>query len=180
VKKDAERSGWAHGRGSTAFLLAQVGGQAAARYAERLGALGLTPAQSGMLRVLGNSAGISQKALSEMLSILPSRLVILVDELEERGLIERRDHTDDRRAYELHLSEKGRQALEGVGRVARAHDEAFLQPLNEGERGQLRALLSRLADKEGLTPGVHPGYRRLRSSADEPKTKERGKSKRPR
>jgi DNA-binding MarR family transcriptional regulator len=186
VKKDAEPSGWARGRGSTAFLLAQVGGQAAARYAERLGSLGLTPAQSGMLRVLGNSAGISQKALAETLSILPSRLVVLVDELEERGLIERRDRTDDRRVYELYLSEKGRQALEAVGRVARAHDEAFLQPLDEEERGQLRVLLGRLADTEGLTPGVHPGYRRLTASEAEGSAKakravtRRGAASRPR
>jgi DNA-binding MarR family transcriptional regulator len=156
VKKDVEPA-----RGSTAFLLAQVGSQAAARYAERLGPLGLTPAQSGMLRLLGRSAGMSQKALAEALFILPSRLVVLVDELEELGLLERRDRADDRRVYELHLSEKGRRATEEIARIARAHDERFLAPLAPKERDQLRALLIRLADAEALSPGVHPGYRRL-------------------
>jgi DNA-binding MarR family transcriptional regulator len=161
VKKNKDRGGSAQRQGSTAFLLAQVGAQAAAKYAERLAPLELSPAQSGMLRVIEASAGISQKKLAETLSILPSRLVLLVDELEARGLVDRRDSTDDRRVYELYLSDKGRQALEGVGRVARTHDESFLGPLNEGERRQLRALLQRLAESEGLTPGVHPGYRTL-------------------
>ena len=175
VKKDEE-----HARGSTAFLLAQVGGQAAVRYAERLAPLGLSPPQSGMLRVIGRSAGISQKALAEALSILPSRLVVLVDELEAMGLVQRRDSADDRRVYELHLSEKGRRALEAVGRVARAHDDAFLAPLTEEERGQLFALLARLADKEGLTPGVHPGFRRLgKRDAEAPaETKPKPRSRR--
>jgi DNA-binding MarR family transcriptional regulator len=178
VKREAEQKGGMRGRGSTAFLLAQVGGQAAARYAERLAPLNLTPAHSGILRVLGNSAGISQKALAELLSILPSRLVVLVDELEARGLIERRDSADDRRVYELHLSEEGRRTLEEVGRVARAHDEAFLAALTEEERARLRALLAQLADHQGLTPGVHPGYRRARSAADEPPTKTTSTSRR--
>ncbi len=149
------------GRGSTAFLLAQVGAQAAMRYAERLAASGLSAAQSGMLRIIGAREGISQKALAGALGILPSRLVVLVDELEERGLVERRDSAEDRRVYELHLSERGRSALESVGRVARAHDDAFLEPLTEAERKKLRALLTKIADREGLSPGVHPGYRRM-------------------
>jgi DNA-binding MarR family transcriptional regulator len=173
-KQEAERPSGLPGRGSTAFLLAQVGSQAATRYAERLEPLNLTPAQSGMLRVLGNKSGISQQALAEVLSILPSRLVVLVDELEERGLVERRDSAEDRRVYELYLSAKGREALESVGRVARAHDEAFLSPLTPDERAQLRELLTRLADHEKLTPGVHPGYRRIGSSGEEA-TKGQGK-----
>jgi DNA-binding MarR family transcriptional regulator len=156
VKKDEE-----HARSGAAFLLAQVGGQAAARYAERLAPLGLSPSQSGMLRVIGHSSGISQKALAETLSILPSRLVVLVDELEELGLLRRGDSADDRRVYELSLTEKGRRALEAVGRVARAHEDSFLAPLNGEERQRLSALLARLAQNEGLTPGVHPGFRRL-------------------
>jgi DNA-binding MarR family transcriptional regulator len=156
VKKDVEGE-----RGPTSFLLAQVGAQAAARYAERVARLGLSPAHSGLLRLIAHNAGISQKALGEKLSILPSRVVVLVDELQELGLVERRDGAEDRRVYELHLSEKGRQALADVGRAARAHDDAFLAPLDESERQKLRAILGKLADHQGLTPGVHPGYRRV-------------------
>src|SRR5438874_2339152 len=92
---------------SVAFLLAQVGSHAAAKFGERLAALDLSPPHAGILRALHAGAALSQQALGAMLGILPSRLVILVDELEERGIVERRDSPKDRRAYTLHLTRKG-------------------------------------------------------------------------
>jgi len=91
----------------------------------------------------------------------PSRLVVLVDELETRGLAERRANPDDRRSHALHLTEKGRATLEAIGRVGREHQQALLAALNEDEQGQLAALLRRIADQQGLAIGVHPGYTRL-------------------
>src|SRR5262245_16169515 len=78
-----------------AFLLAQIGAHAAQRYAERIQPLGLSPPESGMLRILASDQGMTQQALASTLGILPSRLVALVDGLEQRGLIERRDRPDD-------------------------------------------------------------------------------------
>jgi DNA-binding MarR family transcriptional regulator len=143
-----------------AFLLAQVGAQAAARFGERLAVLGLSPPHAGILNTLGASAGLSQQALCARLSIPPSRLVALMDALEQHEIVERRDHPDDRRTYAIHLTEKGRRTLEAVRRVAREHDEAICAALDEKEREQLAALLRRIADDQGLIPGVHPGYRR--------------------
>jgi DNA-binding MarR family transcriptional regulator len=149
------------GAGSIAFLLAQVGAHAAARFAERLAPLGLAPQHAGILRLVGASAGLSQRALAERLGILPSRLVALVDELEARGLVERRDDPADRRNYALHLSEAGHTLLGDVGRVARAHGESLCGALSEEERQQLASLLERIAEEQGLAPGVHPGFKRV-------------------
>src|SRR5262245_11034122 len=86
---------------SPAFLLAQVGAHAAAKFAERLGPLGLTPAHVGSLRVIAASAGASQQDVAERLRMFPSRLVALVDELQERGLVRRVENPRDRRVYVL-------------------------------------------------------------------------------
>jgi DNA-binding MarR family transcriptional regulator len=150
-----------HGEGSIAFLLAQVGAHAAARFAERLTPLGLAPQHAGILRLIGSSAGLSQRVLGERLGILPSRLVALVDDLEGRALVERRDDPEDRRSYALHLSEAGRATLGEVRRVAREHGESLCAALNDEERRQLAAMLTRIADEQGLVAGVHPGYKRL-------------------
>src|SRR5215470_3937956 len=107
---------------SSAFLLAQVGAHAAAKFAERLTALDLVPAHAGMLRIIQKSSGISQQALSSILGMPPSRLVALVDQLERRGLVERRDDPEDRRAHALHLTRKGAELFEAIGKVSRAHD----------------------------------------------------------
>src|SRR5262245_2117159 len=144
-----------------AFLLSQVGAHASARFAERLAPLGLKPPHVGILGVIARADGLSQQALGEKLGIFPSRLVAVIDELEERGLVERRDSPTDRRSYALYLTEAGREALEQIGRVGREHQDALCAALDESERAQLAGLLSRIAAEQGLTPGVHPGLRKL-------------------
>jgi hypothetical protein len=59
------------------------------------------------------------------------------------------------------LGEKGPQALDAIGRAARAHDETLLTALDAAERRTLRALLIRVAEEQGLVAGVHPGYGKL-------------------
>jgi DNA-binding MarR family transcriptional regulator len=144
-----------------AFLLAQLGAVATARFAERMAELDLTPPQTGLIRAVAADPGQSQQALARRLGTPPSRLVSLVDGLDERGLVERRRNPDDRRLHALHLTEAGQTLLTRIGEVARDHDDAMCAPLDRGEREQLRALLIRLAEAHELTPGVHPGYRRL-------------------
>ena len=146
---------------SAAFLLAQVGSHAARRFAERLAPLRLSPPHAGVLRVLRKSGGLSQQGLAEVLHMHPSGLVAIIDEMEERGLLERRDSLDDRRTYELHLTDKGQAALRDIGRVGQEHNESLCAALSPREREQLTGLLQRVADDQGLTRGVHPGFSRL-------------------
>src|SRR5215472_2343981 len=148
-------------RGSTAFLLAQIGAHAAIQFGEKLKGLQLTRPHAGILRLIGPTPGLRQQELARRLAILPSQLVALLDELQDRGLIERRQDTADRRTYALHLTTLGRNTTEQIGRIAREHDDAVCAALNINERRQLNALLSRIAEQQGLSPGVHPGYRRL-------------------
>lgn len=165
-------------RGSpAAFLLAQVGAHAAARFGELLEPLGLTPAHVGLLRVVGRSSGASQQEVAELLGMFPSRLVGLVDELQERGLIERAASPHDRRINVLLLTDAGERTLTGVGRIARAHQDRLLGALDSQERATLASLLGRIAQDQGLTPGVHPGFARMGPvtqplSADEPQKRD--------
>lgn len=145
-----------------AFLLAQLGAHAARRFAERITELDLTPPQAGLLRAVAVRPGQSQQALAAHLGTPPTRLVALVDGLEERGVVERRRNPDDRRLHALHLTPAGEELLGEIARVAAAHDDAVLAALDGTERAALRALLARLAADQGLTEGVHPGYRVLR------------------
>jgi DNA-binding MarR family transcriptional regulator len=145
----------------SAFLLAQLGAHAAAQFAERLKVLDLVPADAGILRLLRAVAGLSQQELATKLKIHPSRLVAILDRLEKRGFVERRPNPEDRRLYSLHLTSGGNEVLGAIGKVAREHQEALLSTLSSEERETLAALLTRIADQQGLTRGVHPGYQRL-------------------
>jgi DNA-binding MarR family transcriptional regulator len=144
-----------------AFLLAQLGAHAAGRYAEKVAQLELDPAQTGVLHLVAREAGLSQQALADRLGVVPSRVVALVDGLEGRGWLARRRSTTDRRSYELHLTDAGQELLGRLREVAAAHEREVTAALDADERAQLVGLLRRVADQQGLTPGVHPGYRRL-------------------
>jgi DNA-binding MarR family transcriptional regulator len=138
------------------FLLAQLGTHAHRRFAERLAELDLHPRHFGMLSHLAASEGQSQQALSIALGIHRSAMVALVDDLEGRGLAERRRDPVDRRAYTLYLTRRGRNVLARMQRVAQEHEAELLTALSASERAQLIALLQRLAESQGLAAGVHP------------------------
>lgn len=144
-----------------AFLLAQLGAHAAGRFGERVAGLGLNPPDVGLLRMIATEPGRSQRSLAADLGVVPSRVVALIDGLEQKGLVERRRSTEDRRNYELYVSEAGGRALAGVREVAAAHEDDLLAALDGPERRLLAELLGRVAAQQGLTPGVHPGYRSL-------------------
>jgi DNA-binding MarR family transcriptional regulator len=151
-------------RSNAAFLLAQIGSHAAARFAERLLAVGLAPPHAGILRILGATPGITQQALAARLQMVPSRLVALLDTLDSRGLVERRRNQEDRRSHALHLTAQGRKMLATLGEIARDHQRDLLAALSEEERRHLQDLLQRVVDQQGLTPHVHPGYSSLGSA----------------
>ena len=146
-------------RGGNAFLLAQLGADAAARWARRIAPLDLTPAQTGLLRLIAREPGQSQQSLARQLGTPPSRLVLLLDELEERGLTERRRNPSDRRHHALYLTGDGTRLMAQLGQIGAAHEDDICAPLNAAEREQLHGLLTRIASHSGLTPGVHPGFR---------------------
>ena len=143
----------------TAFLLAQVGAHAAARFAERISRLGVIPADVGLLRMIANQPGRSQQSLAEELGVVPSRVVALVDSLEGKGLIERQRNPQDRRNHALHLTTQGTHVMTQMRGLGSAHEDDVLAALNDTQRRQLARLLETVATQQGLTPGVHPGYR---------------------
>jgi DNA-binding MarR family transcriptional regulator len=172
AKREGSRAsaeaGAAHARGvqSPGFLLAQVGAHAAARFAERLEPLGLTPAHAGLLRMIASSSGLSQQQVALAMGAFPSRMVGLVDELQHRKLVERQHNPQDRRSHSLALTTEGHRVLEAISRVAREHQDALLASLSSAERETLSQLLLRVADEQGLTRGVHPGFARMKGTFD--------------
>jgi DNA-binding MarR family transcriptional regulator len=142
-----------------ALLLSQLGVHVAAEFRRRLAPVGLTPAHVGILRVLAFRPGISQQELAEAVGAVPSRVVKLLDELAERDLIERRRSQADRRSHELHLSSAARGRLAEVRGIVSEHDAAVTAGLTAAELETLVALLTKVAQAQGIEPTGHPGYR---------------------
>ncbi|WP_067831035.1 MarR family winged helix-turn-helix transcriptional regulator [Nocardia inohanensis] len=142
---------------SPAFLLGQLGSHSATRFGELLGPLGVRPPQHGMLRILEANDGLSQQQLCEALGIHRNVMVGLVDDLEKRGLVERRRHPGDRRAHAVHLLPAARELLHRTSAIASGLDAELLTALAPDERVALTEMLQRISVANGLTPGIHPG-----------------------
>ncbi len=144
-----------------AFLLAQLGAYAAEQFGERAHAVDFSRPQAGLLRLIARRPGLSQQAVADHLGMPASRLVALVDGLQERGLVERRRNPDDRRHHALFLTDAGEDAMRVLNEIATEHEAAITAPLSVPERADLSALLGKLAEAHGLRPGVHPGFRHV-------------------
>ena len=113
------------------------------RTADALASLGLTPALFAVLNVLGAREGTIQQQLSTDMGIDPSAMVKLINELEEAGLAERRRRPNDRRAWEVTITPKGRHTLQRAKRLASDVEDEVLAGLTAADRRQLLALLRR-------------------------------------
>lgn len=144
---------------TAAMLLARVGAHAEDRFAERAGELGLTPPDVVLLRMIACDPGRSQRSLAAELGVVPSRVVALIDNLDARGLVDRRRSPKDRRHHALHLTEKARALLKRLRDVAYAHEDDICAALDMGERQRLTELLARIAEQQGLATDPCPPCR---------------------
>jgi DNA-binding MarR family transcriptional regulator len=149
-----------------AFLLSQLGHRSASVFTDLIASIDLTPPHAGILRAIAAEPGRSQQALSGQLGLLPSRVVAYVDELEDRGYVERRRNPDDRRLHALHLTASGKKVITKIGELGRQHDRLLTAGLDSQQRDTLHRLLATIAEQQGLTPHVHPGYRTLGRAAN--------------
>jgi DNA-binding MarR family transcriptional regulator len=140
-----------------AFLLSQVGIYAARQFAERLAELDLHPPLFRVLNLVDAAEGKSQQAIGEAVQVPPSRMVLLVDELEQRGLVERRPDPADRRVRALYLTAEGRETLARGREIAKAHEKELTRGMAAADRKRLTELLQKMVDAQTIGRGVHPG-----------------------
>ncbi|MDQ2815330.1 MAG: MarR family winged helix-turn-helix transcriptional regulator [Actinomycetota bacterium] len=115
---------------------------------------GLRPRHLIALKLLSEHGPAGQQGLADALSLDPSNVVGLLNELEERGLITRRRDPADRRRHIVELSQAGSGELcLAQTRLTRVEDE-LLKVLSGQERATLYRLLARVVDAVGGTGGT--------------------------
>ncbi|MFJ4095687.1 MarR family winged helix-turn-helix transcriptional regulator [Kitasatospora sp. NPDC089913] len=98
------------------------------------------------LTALTEGGPASQSELSRRTGIYRSDMVAVVNELAERGLVERTPDPADRRRNVITVTTGGRAHLRRLDAVVDAAQDALLAPLDAGERARLTELLTRLLD----------------------------------
>ena len=88
------------------------------------------------------------KQLADMTSSDAPATTVAVNDLEDRGLVERNPHPDNRRAKLVSLTPSGRRLLELVQRTV--HDDAptAVQHLSKTDLAHLRRILERINSSE--------------------------------
>ncbi|MFF0700125.1 MarR family winged helix-turn-helix transcriptional regulator [Streptomyces tendae] len=110
-----------------------------ARLRERVARIGLTIAQASALRAL--DAPTTLRELATRMNCEPSNATVVIDKLEDQGLIERRPHPTDRRAKQIHLTPEGAEQRDKLLTLLR--EEPLSTGLTEEEQGALQRLLQR-------------------------------------
>src|ERR1700761_453816 len=87
------------------FRLIRLEARLGAAVAERLREIGLSVPQCDVLTTLTEAEGVSQQTLAKRLYVTKGNISGLLDRLETAGLVERRSTANDRRQYEIHLTE---------------------------------------------------------------------------
>lgn len=106
--------------------------------------VGLRVRQYSVLLAVAESGGLSQRDVATTLSLDPSQIVALVDELESRGLVERRPGVADRRARLVQPTRAGKKQIREAERRVRRAEEEYLGALDAEERETLASLLRRV------------------------------------
>lgn len=138
------------------FLLSQLGVYIAEDFVDRLKPFGVGPRTYAVLMALSADDGQSQRELSERLGIHRNAMVAVVDGLEAMGLVARKPHPSDRRAFAVTLTDAGRALLPSLDAQGRAQEDRLTETLSAADRTALLRLLQKVSAGLGMSPGVHP------------------------
>src|SRR5437764_602615 len=151
---------------STTFLLKRLGFAAKERTMKAYEGTGLHPYHHAILLVLDERSRETQGSIADALGFDRGQLVGLLDELEERALLERERDPNDRRRHVVRLTPEGKRVLRRLRTIAREIDDDFLSPLSDQDRANLHALLPAATRCHGVGPrhveGRPRGARRQR------------------
>jgi len=110
-------------------------------FESHLPGLGLTRSQWRVLIALKREEGMTQTELADLVELEKAPLGKLLDKLEDKGWITRRDDPEDRRARRVYCTSKIEKHLTGLAEAARA---MFAQALAGMREDDVKSLIDRL------------------------------------
>ena len=133
-------------RGVVGFHLARASVTTVDAFERHLGKpFGLAKVEFSVLMLLLANEGVSPKPLARALRVAAPKLSLLLDRLQERGLLQRRPNPEDGRSQRLVLTRSGRHLAAQTAAAAEAMEAELHQRLSRAEHAMLIELLDKLA-----------------------------------
>lgn len=138
------------------FLLAMAAHRLRSRFEEELEPMGVQLKHVQVLAMIHHFGPVAQQRLGESICIDRTSMVGLLDEMEQRDLVQRQPDPVDRRAHRVHLTESGQELLHRANDMVEDVENEVLGPLSEQERPQFKSMLQRIVD-----PGAWSGFEHI-------------------
>lgn len=111
----------------------------------------VTTSHWAVLVTLYQSDGLSQVALAKLLDSDKATCGSIIDGLVKRGLVTRVLNSDDRRSYQIRLTQKAKQEVSSMTQEAQKCNEIALKGFTTEEENQLKEYLARIIENLGGT-----------------------------
>lgn len=141
---------------SSGFLLARLGLSFKSKAVAQIEEEGFEAHQYSVLAMLGEGVRETQATIANALDLDPSRLVAVLDSLEQDGLVTRQRDPQDRRRHVVSITPAGTQQLEKLRSITKQLEDEFLAPLSTEERARFHGLLQQLASFHDPRCGFAP------------------------
>jgi MarR family transcriptional regulator, transcriptional regulator for hemolysin len=153
------------------YTITDVGRLLRTVFERRVRAFGLTRAQWMVIARVHRRPGLSQSEVADLLEIEKAPAGRLIDRMQAKGWVERRDDRSDRRINRLHLTAEGERLHAAIWPIAEATVDTALGDLSAKEQRQLTALMTRVKAKL-LALAEHDQAAVARNAARAPDTDE--------
>jgi DNA-binding MarR family transcriptional regulator len=138
--------------GRLGYLLKHAQQRLAELTASALAPFGITGRQCAVLIAIDSRASLSQQEVAHRLGVDRTTMVLLIDELESKRLVQRRRDPDDRRKNVVVLTQAGHTTLREASSAGAEAERLFLGPLAGDEASQLRQALHAVAFPAPVRP----------------------------
>jgi MarR family transcriptional regulator for hemolysin len=112
---------------------------------ERVENAGVTRAQWVLIATVAASPNATQRELAAKLEVTDVTACRLIDRLVAAGLLERREHAQDRRAYRVALTQAAQPLMAKLATAAETYESEVFANLDDADIDLFNALLARIS-----------------------------------
>jgi len=142
-------------------------------FERELAGTGLVPQEGHLLTYLRSYAPCPIGELVTVFGLRGSTATSVLDRLEERGLVARRDNPDDRRSFLLELTAEGRRLADHVQVFVEKLEAAIRRRVSQGEEDGFKAVMNAIAGATNVTIAGGQAAAKARRTLSAPRSRSR-------